>query len=185
MAAVVVGLLAGLTGWPDLAAVLVVAAFAFGWELAVSRGFSAARPALPLALLVAAIGAAALLSGQAGEAGGLLGRWVDQVPLPVVGDLDADGFLLLTGVVLLQLSTGNVLVRLVLAATGTITTDLGASRVRSGGSRVVGCSVRSSGSSSSGSAWPATSRQPPSWWRRGCSAGPSCPRPPSRTACTG
>ena len=125
-----VGLLAGLTGWPDLAAVLVVAAFAFGWELAVSRGFSA-RPAAPspLALLVAAIGAAALLSGQAGAAGGPLGRWVAQVPLPVLGDVDADGFLLLAGVVLLQLSTGNVLVRLVLAATGTITTDLhGASR---------------------------------------------------------
>ena len=77
VATVVVGLLAGLTGWPDLAAVLVVAAFAFTWELAVSRGFSAARPALPLALLVAAIGAAALLSGQAGAAGGPLGRWVD------------------------------------------------------------------------------------------------------------
>jgi hypothetical protein len=46
-----------------------------------------------------------------------------------VGDVDADGFLLLVGVVLVQLSTGNVLVRLVLAATGTITTDLhGASR---------------------------------------------------------
>ena len=50
VATVVVGLLAGLTGWPDLAAVLVVAAFAFTWELAVSRGFSAARPALPLAI---------------------------------------------------------------------------------------------------------------------------------------
>ena len=35
----------------------------------------------------------------------------------------ATGFLLLAGVVLLQLSTGNVLVRLVLAATGTITTN--------------------------------------------------------------
>jgi hypothetical protein len=129
VATVVVGLLAALTGWPDLAAVLVIAVFAFTWELAVSRGFSTARPALPLSLLVAAIGAAALLSGQAGEAGGPLGRWVAQVPLPVVGDVDADGFLLLVGVVLVQLSTGNVLVRLVLAATGTITTDLhGASR---------------------------------------------------------
>jgi len=40
VATVVVGLLAGLTGWPDLAAVLVVAAFAFTWELAVSRGLT-------------------------------------------------------------------------------------------------------------------------------------------------
>jgi hypothetical protein len=122
-AAVAVGLLAGLTGWPDLVAVLLVAGFAFGWELLVSRGFSNRTPALPLGLLAAAAGAAGLLSGQAGVAGGLLGRWLGQVPLPVLRDLDADGLMLLAGAVLLQLSTGNVLVRLVLTATGTITAD--------------------------------------------------------------
>ena len=122
-ATIVVGLLAGLTGWPDLVAVLALAAFAFGWELVVSRGFSAQMAWLPLTCLVAAATVAALLSGQAGAADGPLGRWLAQVPLPVLRELDADGFLLLTGVVLLQLSTGNVLVRLVLAATGTITPD--------------------------------------------------------------
>ena len=66
---------------------------------------------------------AALLSGQAGPARGPLGRWLAQVPLPVLRDLDPDGLLLLLGVVLLQISTGNVLVRLVLAATGTINPD--------------------------------------------------------------
>jgi hypothetical protein len=121
--AVVVGLLAGLTGWPDLLAVLAVAAFAFGWELVVSRGFSAQMAWLPLSCLVTAAAVAALLSGQADAAGGPLGRWLAQVPLPVLSDLDADGLLLLAGVVLIQLSTGNVLVRLVLAATGTITPD--------------------------------------------------------------
>jgi hypothetical protein len=119
----VVGLLAGLTSWRDLLAVLAVAALAFGWELAVSRGFSARSPSLPLALLAAAVAAAALLSGQAGVADGALGRWLGQVPLPVLRDIDADQFLLLAGVVLLQLSTGNVLVRLALAATRTITPD--------------------------------------------------------------
>jgi hypothetical protein len=128
-ATVVVGLLAGLTGWPDLAAVLGVAAFAFGWELVVSRGFSAQMAWLPLAGLVAAATVGALLSGQAGAADGPLGRWLAQVPLPVLRDLDADGLLLLAAVALLQLSTGNVLVRLVLAATGTINPDPhGASR---------------------------------------------------------
>ena len=122
-AALLVGMLAGLTGWPDLLAVLAVAAFAFGWELAVSRGFSARMPWLPLSFLLTGTAVAALLSGQAGAADGPLGRWVDQVRLPVLSSLDADGLLLLAGVVLLQLSTGNVLVRLVLAATGTITPD--------------------------------------------------------------
>ena len=36
---VVVGLLAGLTGWPDLPVVLALAGFAFGWELVVERQF--------------------------------------------------------------------------------------------------------------------------------------------------
>ena len=128
-AAVVVGLLAGLTGWPDLVAVLLVAAFAFGWELVVSRGFAARQAWLPLTMLTLAITGAALLSGQAGPVDGALGRWVAQVPLPVLSDLDGDGLLLLAGAVVVQLSTGNVLVRLVLAATGTITTNPhGASR---------------------------------------------------------
>ena len=122
-AVVVVGLLAGLTGWPDIVAVLALAAFAFGWELAVSRGFSTRASWLPLALLAGAVATTALFSGQAGAAEGPLGRWLAQVPLPVLRDLDADGLLLLAGVVLLQLSTGNVMVRLALSATGTITAD--------------------------------------------------------------
>ncbi len=128
-ATVGVGLAAGLTGWPDLVAVLALAVHAFAWELVVSRGFAARMPWLPLTWLLAAVALAALLSGQAGEADGPLGRWLGQVPLPVLRDLEADGLLLLAAVVLLQLSTGNVLVRLVLAATGTIIPDShGASR---------------------------------------------------------
>ena len=89
----------------------------------VSRGFAARQAWLPLTLLTLAIAGAALLSGQAGPVDGALGRWVAQVPLPVLSDLDGDGLLLLAGAVVVQLSTGNVLVRLVLAATGTITTN--------------------------------------------------------------
>jgi len=119
-AVVVLGLLAGLTGWPDLVAVLVLAVVAFAWELVVSRGFSAQVPWLAHVVLAGVGALVVALSGQAGEAGGALGRWLQQVPLPVLGDRDADQFLLLLGVVLVQLSTGNVLVRLVLSATGTI-----------------------------------------------------------------
>jgi hypothetical protein len=119
-AVVALGLLAALTGWPDLVAVLVLAAVAFAWELVVSRGFSAQVPWLPLVVLAAVGGVTLALSGQAGAAGGPLGRWLGQVPLPVLHDLDADQLLLLLGVALVQLSTGNVLVRLVLSASGTI-----------------------------------------------------------------
>jgi hypothetical protein len=42
------------------------------------------------------------------------------VALPLLSAVPADRFLLLLGVVLVQLSTGNVVVRLVLTATGTI-----------------------------------------------------------------
>jgi hypothetical protein len=71
-----------------------------------------------------ALAVAVLLSGQAAPAGGPLGRWVDQVPLPVLSGLDADHVLVLAGVLLVQLSTGNVLVRLVLSATGTVDPDV-------------------------------------------------------------
>src|SRR5262245_43422088 len=123
LAVLVVGLLAGLTGWPDLAAVVVLAAFAFGWELVVTRGFGRRQPWLPLVVLGAGFAAAVLLSGQAGEVGGPFADWLAQVPLPVLRDLQPDDALLLAGVVLVQLSTGNVIVRLVLATTGTISPD--------------------------------------------------------------
>ncbi len=115
-----VGLLAGLTGWPDLVAVLALAGVALLWERAVAYGFRRDRPWAPLLLLAAAMTVATLLSGQADLAAGPFERWLDQVQLPVLRDLDADRALLLTGVLLAQLSTGNVLVRLVLAATGTL-----------------------------------------------------------------
>ena len=120
MAVVGLGLLAGLTGWPDLPAVLLLAGIALAWELAVTHGFGRNRPSVPLLLLAGGVVAAVLLSGQAGVADGALGRWLDQVPVAVLRDLDADRALLLTGIALVQLSTGNVLVRLVLAATGTL-----------------------------------------------------------------
>ena len=97
-----------------------LAGFAFAWELAVTRGFGRRQPWLPLVVLGACLAVVVLLSGQAGAAAGPFGEWLAQVPLPVLRDLDPDEALLLAGVVLVQLSTGNVLVRLVLRATGTV-----------------------------------------------------------------
>ena len=123
VATLAVGLLAGLAGWPDLVAVLALAAYAFAWERVVALGFRTGRAAVPLAVLAVGLVAVVLLSGQAGGAGGPYADWLEQAQAPVLVGLDPDRALLLLGVVLLQLSTGNVLVRLVLSATGTMRPD--------------------------------------------------------------
>jgi hypothetical protein len=117
------GLLAGLTGWPDLAMLLALSAFAFAWERVVAFGFRERRAGVPLAMLGAGAASVVLLSGQAGVAAGPYADWLADTPAPVLTGLDPDVALLLAGVVLAQLSTGNVLVRLVLSATGTMRPD--------------------------------------------------------------
>lgn len=118
-ATVLVGLLVGLTGPLDLVALLGVAGVVFAWGQTVSWGLGRGRAWVPLAVLGGAVAVLLLLSPAAGPADGVLGRWLERGPLLVAG-LDPDRALLLLGVVLLQLSTGNVVVRLVLAATGTL-----------------------------------------------------------------
>ena len=60
-----------------------------------------------------------LCSPWAGPGGGLLGEWLDATQVPALRGLPADRALLLAGAFLVLLSTGNVVVRLVLAVTGT------------------------------------------------------------------
>ncbi|MBS2938541.1 hypothetical protein KDN32_12395 [Nocardioides sp. J2M5] len=121
LVALVSGLLAGLTSGRDVAALLVVAAVVVLWDLTVTWGFRHPGPAwLPLTLFVLAVGAAVVCSGFAPEASGLLGRWLDHVTVPVLAGVTPDRFLLVVGAFGVQLSTGNVLVRLVLKTTGTI-----------------------------------------------------------------
>lgn len=117
--AVGAGLLAALTAPRDLAALVVVAVVVLAWGQAVTRGFASGRAWVPLAVLAAAVLTALALSPAAGTADGLLGRWLEVTPVGVLSGLSGDEALLLAGVMLVQLSTGNVLVRLVLRATGT------------------------------------------------------------------
>jgi hypothetical protein len=117
------GLLAGLTGWPDLLAVLALAAYACAWERVVALGFRAHRAVVPLAMLAGGLVVVVLLSGQAADAAGPYADWLAQADTPVLAGLEPDRSLLLAGVLLVQLSTGNVLVRLVLSATGTMRPD--------------------------------------------------------------
>lgn len=119
--AVVAGLLAGMTDGRDLVAMVGVVAFTVAWGQSVTRGFAAGgRPWVPLTVFATGVAAAIALSPLAPYADGLLGRWLEETPFGVVAGLPADAVLVLLGVLLLQLSTGNVLVRLVLAATGTV-----------------------------------------------------------------
>ncbi|PKH41003.1 hypothetical protein SAMN05192575_10953 [Nocardioides alpinus] len=121
LVALCVGLLAGLTSGRDVGALLVIAVTVLLWGLTVTWGFRHPGPAwLPLGVFVVALAVAVACSGLAPDAGGPLARWLDSVTLPVLSDVSADRFLLIAGAFGLQLSTGNVLVRLVLKSTGTL-----------------------------------------------------------------
>ncbi len=141
LVALSVGLLAGLTSGRDVAALFVIAAAVLLWGLTVTWGFRHPGPAwLPLGLFVLALAAAVAFSGLAPEASGPLARWLDSMTLPVLRDVSADRFLLVAGAFGIQLSTGNVLVRLVLKSTGTIhpLADGGMPPTRLKGGRLLG-----------------------------------------------
>lgn len=119
LSVLVLGPVAGLTSAVELASVAVVAGFVVVWGRSVTDAFGAGPPALPLTVLGVALGTAVVVSGAAPETGGLLGDWLRSAGLDALADLDSDRALLLAGAVLVQLSTGNVVVRLVLAASRT------------------------------------------------------------------
>lgn len=119
--AVVLGLLAGLVAPLEVLGLLVVAGLVLAWGQTVTWGFSRrGRPWVPLLVLGAALLLLWLLSPAAPAADGLVQQWLDSGPAALPADLSTDRFLVLLGVLLVQLSTGNVVVRLVLAATGTL-----------------------------------------------------------------
>ena len=117
---VVLGLLAGLTSGADLAALAAIVLVVLAWGQSVTRGFRTGRAWQPLLVVASGLALAVLVSGAAPAADGLFGRWLGGVGLPVLDGLTADRALVLLGVVLVQMSTGNVVVRLVLAATRTV-----------------------------------------------------------------
>lgn len=123
LAAAAVALLAGLTSPRDVAAVVLVVVAVLAWGSSVSRGFAAGgRAWVPLAVLGVTVAAALATAPLAPSppAGGLVERWLDAVPWPLLDGVAPERALLLVALMLVQLSTGNVVVRLVLAATGTV-----------------------------------------------------------------
>ena len=118
---VLLGLLVGLTSAPEVVALVVIAGIVVAWGQTVTAGFAGRLPAaVPLALFLGAIMAAVVCAGWADPATGPVAEWLADSPLPLLSGLSLDRALLLAGAFLVQLSTGNVLVRLVLAATGTV-----------------------------------------------------------------
>jgi len=118
---VALGLLAGLTSAGDLVALVVIAAAVVVWGQTVTGAFGRRRWSawLPLMVFTAALGLGVLTSGWAGAVDGPFSDWVGDSRVPAIDRLDAERALLLGALFLVQLSTGNVLVRLVLQATGT------------------------------------------------------------------
>ena len=118
--AVLVGVLCDLTGGRDILALVVIAAVVVAWGLTVRQGFGRNRPSWPLLLVGAAFVVAVAVAPAASPAGGVLDDWLARDPLPLVDGLSADRVLLVVALFLVQMSTGNVIVRLVLTATGTV-----------------------------------------------------------------
>jgi hypothetical protein len=117
---VVLGLLGGLTDGRDVLAWLLIALVVIGWGRVVREGFGVGRPEWPLALAGGALLAAVVGSPLAGRVDGPLADWLAELPWPRLAGADPDTVLLVLGGLLVQLSTGNVVVRLVLAATDTV-----------------------------------------------------------------
>jgi hypothetical protein len=118
VAVVVTALLAGLWHFGDIPLLVIAAAASIGWLLLCARAERTGRhePAA-LVLFAAAVGALILLSGWGSAVGGLIARWPHWAGRDGV---DPDRLLMVAGVVLLQLVTGNQLVRLVLGSVGAV-----------------------------------------------------------------
>jgi hypothetical protein len=116
--ALVCALLAGLWHVGDLVLVVISAAAIVGWVLLCARTErDGARPAAPLLVFGAAVVVLGALAGWASPVAGLVGRWLPWVGLDSVEPTHA---VMTVGVVLLQLVTGNQLVRLVLGSVGAV-----------------------------------------------------------------
>lgn len=130
---VVVGSLAGLATLaagavlsgralgPDLLLGVLTAAAVVGWVVLSAEERVRRRGAgPPLVVLVGAAALVLLLAGWAGPTAGSVARWLAWTPLPGLQALSPDRAVLLLALLLLQLATGNVVVRLVLIQVGAL-----------------------------------------------------------------
>lgn len=123
---IVLGLFCDLTETRDLVALVAIAGVVVAWGRTVRLGFGQDRAWLPLSVLGSALLVALACSPLAGTGAGEAATWLEETPVAVLHGLEVDRALLVLGALLLQMSTGNVIVRLVLRATGTVDPARGA-----------------------------------------------------------
>ncbi len=113
--------LAGLWHLGDVALLVIAAVASVGWLLLCARAErTGEHEVAPLALFGGAVGLLIVLSGWGSDVAGLVQRWPSWTGLRGFEGVDPDRLLMMTGVVLLQLVTGNQLVRLVLGSVGAV-----------------------------------------------------------------
>lgn len=121
LAILVLGLLAALGSLDDIVLLVVTGAVVVGWVTAEDHAREhERRHGLAIAVLATGVVATILFSGWTSSAGGAIASWLERVHVPALEHTHPDRFLLLLGLALVQLSTGNRLVRLVLASVGAL-----------------------------------------------------------------
>ena len=117
---VVVAVLADLHTGPDILLLGGAAVFAASWVVLSARALRTGRGELrPLAVLGTGLLALLLLAGLSSPAGGLTDRFLHESALQLE-HVSAGRALLVLGLFLVQISTGNEIVRLVLTSVGAL-----------------------------------------------------------------
>lgn len=119
-AVVAVAALAALWHPGDVALLTIAALATAGWEWLCTRSErSGEQHAAALLVFVAALAVLIVLSGWGSHPGGAVQHWIRWSGLPLAG-VDPGKLLMVVGITLLQLVTGNQLVRLVLGSVGAV-----------------------------------------------------------------
>ncbi|PID53556.1 MAG: hypothetical protein CSA58_03725 [Micrococcales bacterium] len=116
---VVTGVLTGLTAIPDVIALALSAIPLALWVRYSGRTIAdGRRPTIALMCLLGTVTGLLAFDGFASPVGGLLERWKTWAGLPMLDTVSPDRILLVLGLLLVNLATGNVLVQLMLVTMG-------------------------------------------------------------------
>jgi hypothetical protein len=114
-------LLGGLWHLGDLPLLVIAALTSVAWLLLCGRAERrGTHQGVPLAVFGVGVASLILLSGWGSHVGGVIGRWTTWSGLFSDHPVAPDRLLMIVGVLLLQLATGNQLVRLVLGSVGAV-----------------------------------------------------------------
>ncbi len=122
LTAVATAALCGLWHLGDVMVVGIAAVAAASWELACTRAerIGGRWQVGPLVLFAGVIATLIVLSGLGSPVGGPVAAWVTWAALPGLHTVEPGRVVMVVGVVLLQLVTGNQLVRLLLGSVGSL-----------------------------------------------------------------